>query len=129
MIRSTDIRHETSIIYLGNNKYTYIYDVSEYKNTHDNTTVYNVKYVDVDGPITPNKITQVVIDAEYGNGLEQKLINEYNLTVLNIDTTDSESKINRYKEFLVRRNDLKKQIDSDFEKYINSKKQPDFIFN
>lgn len=59
----------------------------------------------------------------------QKLINEYNSVNLNIDTTNSEKIITQYKNFLIHRAELKKRIYSDFEEYINSKKQEDIIFD
>ncbi|MEG2228152.1 MAG: hypothetical protein RRY39_06605 [Odoribacter sp.] len=62
------------------------------------------------GTLTANKITESVISAMWGNGVEAKLLNDYNASVLGVlDNSYTE----KYRSFLSRRKLLKEHIDAD----------------
>lgn len=62
------------------------------------------------GAISGDKLTTLVMEAMYGNGIEAKYINDYNAAVLGV--LDG-SYVDKYKAFLLERNTLKASIDTD----------------
>lgn len=75
---------------------------------------YSCKEVVVWETVTANKIVREVIDSEWGEGIEEKMLNDYNAAQLGIL---DESYIDTYKQFLTERKALKEQIDADCAKY------------
>lgn len=71
---------------------------------------YSCKEVVVWETVTANKIVRAAIDAEWGKGIEEKMLNDYNAAKLGII---DESYIDTYKQFLTERKALKEQIDAD----------------
>lgn len=62
------------------------------------------------GAVSSDKLTALVMELMYGNGVEAKFINDYNAANLNI--LESEY-IDKYKAFLIERNMLKMEISTD----------------
>lgn len=64
--------------------------------------------------LTPNKITRAVIDELWGEGVEQKMLNEYNAAILGLyDASVAEAKVRAYTEFLRERERIKAMVDAD----------------
>lgn len=59
------------------------------------------------GTVDSNKVTRAVIDSLWGNGIENKLINDYNEYL--ITGENSEAKV-AYENFLAERKTLKEEI-------------------
>lgn len=91
---------------VGNGSYLYHWDIKQIDNQQ-----WECNEVVVWGPITQNKITEAVITELYPNNYEQKLINEYNSAMMGIGDS---SAIEIYKEFLLERIALKRQINDDY---------------
>lgn len=103
----------TAIEAVGNGSYLYRWGSAPV--TKEEQTLYECYEVVVWSPISANKITEVVIEALWGNGVEEKLLNDYNAAVLGIlPTTFKET----YKEFLQERKAVKEQIEKDYEAWI-----------
>ena len=84
------------------------------------TTQWKSEDVVVFPPLSANKFLKAIIDYKWGNGREEKLINEYNSAVLNLYTEEEcEEKIEAYKAFLLERKTLKQQVDKDYWDNIN----------
>ncbi len=83
--------------------------------TADNDGMYECYEVEVNLPLTPNKITEAVIRDKWPIDYEQKLINEYNSAIAGIidDPAESQQKIDNYILFLQQRRDIKARIDAD----------------
>lgn len=66
-------------------------------------------------PITKDNILKNVIKYYWDNDTEKKLINDYLSTfvILNMDIVLQELYINRYRDFITKRNELKNIIDVD----------------
>lgn len=80
----------------------------------DDRIEYTADEVIVWYPLSPNKITESVINELWPSNYEQKLINEYNAAILGVyDTETSDLKIQTYKNFLIERDLIKQQIDLD----------------
>lgn len=85
------------------------------------TTRWKADEIIVFEPLSVNKFIKAIIDYKYGNGKEEKLINEYNSAVLDLyDKNTKEEKINAYKAFLNDRIALKEQVENDYWSHINS---------
>lgn len=74
--------------------------------------------VTVYAPLTANKITEAVIALICPASHEQKLVNEYNAARLGLvggseQSREAQKKINAYTAFLLRREEVKRQIDED----------------
>jgi hypothetical protein len=69
------------------------------------------RWVTIWPTLTANKILEACIDALWGSGVEQKMLNDYNAAKLGI--LDS-SYIESYKVFLNDRKSLKERVDGDF---------------
>ena len=103
---------------VGNGSYIYRWDIEEVKvestEEQSDEVQYSCLEVVVWAPITSNKIMKEVMSAMYPNNREQKYINEYNSATLGVYSDDvAAEKIKAYKDFLVERDGLKSQVDSD----------------
>lgn len=100
---------------IGNGSFFYRWGIEEVQITrHTDSDLVDTKWrcyeVVVWEPISTNKITEVVIEAIWGNGVEEKYLNDYNAAQMGI--LDS-SYIDKYKQFLQDRKTIKEQIDTD----------------
>ena len=69
-------------------------------------------------PINKDKITRAVISYNWESDYENKLINDYNAISLGFFTgQEAAKKLERYREFLARRKELKEMINQDYQKY------------
>jgi len=75
--------------------------------TNSGQTQYTCHEVDVYGSITSEKIIELVINEKWGNGVEQKFINDYNEYVLGIGNISSKTS---YQTFLSERKKLKEYV-------------------
>lgn len=106
---------------IGNGSYFYRWDIKEVEKQYDlNEKVikWECKEVVVWLPLSANKITEVVINELWGNGVEQKLLNEYNAFVLGLGKEEYKT---NYLNFLEERERIKTQIDLDYNEWINNK--------
>lgn len=102
---------------VGNGSYRYRWDIQEeqveIQEGDETTPIVATKYscyeVVVWGPLTSNKITEVAINALWGDGIESKLINDFNAASLGLLGSEAESS---YKEFIQAREGLKTEIAS-----------------
>ena len=76
---------------------------------------WNCDEVIVWGAIDSKKITAACIDDQWGGGIEQKLINDYNAHRVGL-MPDQEAE-DRYIQFLTKRAALKQQIDEIIQRY------------
>ena len=107
---------------VGNGSYLYRWDIHTEEQEHPSedgegvTTrlVWVAEEVTVWMPITPNRITAAVITEAFPPDYEQKLLNEYNAANLGMipDREETEKRRQAYTDFLRRRAELKKEIDS-----------------
>ena len=99
----------------GDGSYLYRWDIKEEtREMGDNMSPvisYSYNEVRVWPTLTANKILEACIDALWGSGVEQKMLNDYNAAKLGI--LDS-SYIESYKVFLNDRKSLKERVDGDF---------------
>lgn len=85
------------------------------------TTRWKADEITVFAPLSANKFVKAIIEHKYGDGKEEKLINEYNSAVLGLYNENvAEEKINAYKAFLNDRIALKAQVEDDYWSNINS---------
>lgn len=69
-------------------------------------------------PIDQDKITRSVIANTWDRDFENKLINDYNAISLGVFSgQEAAEKLERYREFLDRRKELKEMINQDYQKY------------
>lgn len=102
---------------VGNGSVRYRFNVEEQTNEDGNAT-YLYDEVIVWQPFTANDITKAVIEYLWPASYEQKLLNEYNAAQLGVyDKKKSAAKIEEYKTFLVKREEVKNQIDEDIKTY------------
>ncbi len=104
---------------VGNGSYVYRWGIEEVvvenhsiddaKST-ETTTQWKCLEVVVWGTVTSNKLTETVIKAIWGDGVEEKLLNDYNAAQLGIL---DKSYIGTYRAFLTERKTIKEQIDLD----------------
>ena len=67
-------------------------------------------------PITKDKITKEVVTNIWNNDYEQKLVNDYNATLLGVfDKEETKAKIDAYTNFLIERKQIKEMINRDWE--------------
>ncbi len=65
-------------------------------------------------PLTPNRITEVVISELWAVDYEQKLINEYNAAQMGLmGDEEAAVRIEAYKSFLMARAEVKAKVDAD----------------
>lgn len=74
-------------------------------------------------PIDKDKITRAVITNTWDSDYENKLINDYNAISLGVfSEQEANEKLERYREFLNQRKELKEMINQDYQNYwINNK--------
>ena len=69
-------------------------------------------------PINKDKITRAVITNTWDSDFENKLINDYNAISLGIfSEQEVNEKLERYREFLTQRKELKEMINQDYQDY------------
>lgn len=102
---------------VGDGSYRYAWDIAPVtieSFDEDPIEQYTAYEVVVWSPITANRITQAVINAVWPVDYEQKLVNEYNASMLGVYPEEvAKGKIEEYKSFLVERSALKAHIDED----------------
>lgn len=96
----------------------YSYDIQETTTTDENgdtQTNYTFQQVRVYEPITANKILAKVIQDNFEQSYELKLVNEYNAAVNGLydDDNTATAKKEAYTNYLTTRAALKAQVDSD----------------
>lgn len=100
---------------VGNGSYIYRWGIEETTVPNQDKTT-SIKYkcfeVVVWGTVTKDKITSAVIEALWGNGIEQKMLNDYNAAMMEIL---DDSYIEKYQAFLIERKAIKEQILADCE--------------
>ena len=84
----------------------------------DNVIKWSCNEVAVYATVTIDKVVENVINSLWGNGVEQKLINDYNSASLGLL---DESYIQKYKDFLKQRNDIKTQINNDLKDILTKR--------
>ncbi|MFR9541396.1 MAG: hypothetical protein SNH27_05030 [Rikenellaceae bacterium] len=110
---------------VGNGSYLYRWDIEEVTTNVEDTesgeqdtrTSWECYEVTVWNTPTENSITEVVIDALWGNGVEQKLLNDY---YAGIEGILDESYKQPYLDFLEERKVVREQIAADFAEWANS---------
>lgn len=100
---------------VGNGTFKYRFNIVENEATEKRES-FDADEVVISTPIDTNAILEAVLDYMYGNGVEQKLQNDYNAVQLGIL---SESKA-QYVEFLRNRVVLKSQIEYDYNNWLKS---------
>ena len=69
-------------------------------------------------PIDKDKITRAVITNTWDSDYENKLINDYNAISLGVfNEQEANEKLERYREFLNQRKELKEMITQDYQNY------------
>ena len=100
---------------VGNGSYAYRWGIEQIQNQNPDETTSN-KYkcfeVIIWGTVTKDKVTRSVIEAKWGNGIEQKILNDYNAALMGV--LDN-SYIGKYHNFLTERKAIKEQIAIDCE--------------
>ena len=81
------------------------FDIEEVINGEN--TQFTCREVQIFGAVTSQKVIEAVIADKWGNGVEQKLINDYNEYTLGIG---SESAKTAYESFLVERKKIKEYV-------------------
>ena len=96
---------------IGGGAYYYNWDIKRVENVQDDgqTIVqYECEQVKVFAPLTRNKVKEAVIQHLWGNGVEEKYINDYNAAVLGLG---DEADIDKYKGFLTERERVKALVE------------------
>lgn len=98
----------------GSTRYRFGIESYEHEDQGGTRTDWRCEEVTVFAPLSKNKFVRAVIDAKWGNGYEEKLINEYNSAQLGIITGDeAAAAVARYGQFLTERASLKAQVEDD----------------
>ena len=105
---------------VGNGSYLYHYDMTEVDRPAQEGEAagkqWKYEEVTVWAPLTANKITQKVLISKWDANYEQKLVNEYNSAQMGLlSEEEAARKTEAYRAFLIERNRLKAQVDSDCE--------------
>ena len=97
---------------IGGGAYYYNWDIEQVEipasEGQEARTEWECQQVKVYAPIDRNKVKEAVIKELWGNGVEEKFINDYNAAVLGIG---DESKIDTYKAFLAERERVKALVE------------------
>ena len=89
---------------------------NEENNTITKRTQWRYDNVLIYPPITKDKITKEVVTNIWNNDYEQKLVNDYNATLLGVfDKEETKAKIDAYTNFLIERKQIKEMINRDWE--------------
>ena len=75
--------------------------------TNNESTQFECREVDIKGAVTADKVIEAVIADKWGNGVEQKLINDYNEFKLTGENPEAEAS---YLAFLTERRELKNEV-------------------
>ena len=95
---------------IGNGSYFYRWNIQEVEINNIEDIVepkWSCYEVVIWNTVTKDKITEAVINTIWGNGIEEKMLNDYNASQLGIL---DESYINKYKQFLMDRKKIKDDI-------------------
>lgn len=110
-----------AIVKDGDGSYLYRWDVQQETRQMEEDDIPQVSYsyneVRVYPTLTANKILEACINHLWGQGVEQKRLNDYNAAQLGILGKEY---IDSYKDFLTERKALKEQVDSDFKEWEES---------
>ena len=106
---------------VGDGSYRYRWNITEVEmpnnmmeDNEETRTQWSCDEVIIFAPLSPNKITEKVIAELWDSNYEQKILNEYNASILGMYNEETaNNKINKYKEFLRQREAIKHQIDKD----------------
>ena len=109
---------------VGDGSYRYRWNITEVEmpnnmmeDNEETRTQWSCDEVIIFAPLSPNKITEKVIAELWDSNYEQKILNEYNASILGMYNEETaNNKINKYKEFLRQREAIKHQIDEDCKK-------------
>ena len=113
---------------IGNGNYRYNYNIKEIE-FEDIVFVNDVETIEkqirweydsviIYLPINKDKITRAVITNTWDSDYENKLINDYNAISLGIySEQEANEKLERYREFLNQRKELKEMITQDYQNY------------
>ncbi|MFI3323557.1 MAG: hypothetical protein SNI45_02600 [Rikenellaceae bacterium] len=106
---------------VGNGSYLYRWGISQIEfecaNGQGRSIAWECYQTLIGGLPTENLITERVMDALWGGGVEQKLINDYNASLAGLLEEDAAE---AYLDFLVERQALKVQIAKDFAQWTNA---------
>ncbi len=106
---------------VGNGSYLYRWGINqieiEYVNGHEILAAWECYQTTIGGLPTENLIIERVMDALWGGGREQKLINDYNASLAGFLDEDAAE---AYLDFLVERQALKVQIAEDFAQWTSA---------
>lgn len=110
-----------AIVKDGDGSYLYRWDVQQETRQMAEDDMPQVSYsyneIRVYPTLTANKILEACINYLWGQGVEQKRLNDYNAAQLGILGKEY---IDSYKDFLTERKALKEQVDSDFKEWEES---------
>ncbi|MFR9522967.1 MAG: hypothetical protein SNH94_00140 [Rikenellaceae bacterium] len=105
---------------VGNGGYLYRWEISEVEVEAtpdvDPCTLWECYEVTVSEDLTKAAITEEVIDALWGGGVEQKLLNDFQAFQLGLLDESYETP---YTEFLAQRKALKEQIATDYARWMS----------
>ena len=114
---------------IGDGGFRYNYNIKEIEvdkfDIIDNENETNIKQtqweynnVIIYPPIDKDKITRAVITNTWDSDCENKLINDYNAISLGVfNEQEANEKLERYREFLTQRKNLKEMITQDYQDY------------
>lgn len=114
---------------IGDGGFRYNYNIKEIEvdrfDIIDNENKTNIKQtqweydnVIIYPPIDKDKITRAVISNTWDSDYENKLINDYNAISLGVfNEQEANEKLERYREFLAQRKELKEMITQDYQNY------------
>lgn len=98
----------------GSYRYRWAITKADFVGEYETIEQWQCQEVTVWAALTPNKITRAVIDELWGDGVEQKMLNEYNAATLGLyDSSVAEAKVHAYTEFLRERERIKAMVDAD----------------
>lgn len=102
---------------VGNGSYRYRWDIEESTepSSEQLSPIWYCYETIVWQSVTEDKLTRAVIDAVWGNGYEQKLINDYYAATIGVLP---EEYMEPYLEFLTQRNSLKERVKADFAAWV-----------
>lgn len=103
------------IVAVGNGSFLYRQNIVEVTNQEDEVSYECDEFV-IAGAISREDIVRTVINDLYGQGLEQKLINDYNASVNGILPVGAG---NEYLSYLEDRKVIKQTILDDWNEYLN----------
>ena len=114
---------------VGDGSFRYNYNIKEIEvdrfdiiedeyETNIKQTQWECDNVIVYPPIDKDKITRAVIANTWDSNYENKLINDYNAISLGvINEQEANEKLERYREFLYQKKELKEMITQDYQNY------------